>query len=107
MLDYDDNALYLKPNKAINKPFRRNFCGFSPIKKDDKFYIDFVVDDSPADRMGITANDELLSINDNSVKDMNVIEEILQQEGKTIKLELKKSDGNVKVYQLKLERLIR
>lgn len=107
VLDYDNNTMYLKPNKSIDRPFKYNYSGFTYIKKDNRFIVEDVIENSPVAKLGIVKGDELLSINDYDGKDMRIVKDMFQLKGETLALKVKKENGTVKDYKLKLERILK
>lgn len=90
--DYRNNRLTLRPTHKINEEFNYNMSGMevtNPIPGLPVFMITNIRENSPAYLAGLKENDQILSINSNSSKsvDLNDINLLLQsKENKKIKL---------------------
>ncbi len=107
--DIPGKMLYLEKNSNFGKKLAVNCSGIdlqlSPDK--EKLLVHQVFDDSPAAEAGIRLNDELISVNNKPVSEMNLpdIKEMLRQEGETVKLVLS-DGGKEKSVSLTLKSLI-
>ncbi|AXT18428.1 PDZ domain-containing protein [Flavobacteriaceae bacterium AU392] len=106
ILDYNNNAIYLKPNSSINRDFKHNYIGISMRKKGEQIFVEDVIKKSPAFIAGILKGDEILSIDEYDKKYLPEIKSIFQQEGKPITLKVKREDGSIKTFEILLERFI-
>ncbi len=107
--DIPGKMLYFEKNSNFGKKLAVNCSGIdlqlSPDK--EKLLVHQVFDDSPAAEAGIRLNDELISVNNKPVSEMNLpdIKEMLRQEGETVKLVLS-NGGKEKSVSLTLKSLI-
>ncbi len=106
VLDYEKASLYLKPNKNRSKPFIRNYCGFTVAKRNGKIFIDNVIENTEAHTLGITAGDEILSINNYSDKSLKTVKDFLQNEGEIILLKILNASNIEKEHKLTLRKII-
>ncbi|RRB11011.1 aspartyl protease family protein [Larkinella knui] len=110
--NYQDKYMVLKPIKRILKQsFEHDMSGLELKARGDNFrnyYIEKVIDDSPASRSGLKDGDEVLFINNLPAGDLNVSEiyKMLQKgEGKEITI-LVRRNGNIIFAQFALKRMI-
>jgi hypothetical protein len=89
LFDYSRGQLYLKKNKNYKAPFEYDMSGIEIyILKDDgknRYFINRIEKDSPAEHVGLQVDDEILSIDLKDVKQysLNDIYGLLQSETKT------------------------
>lgn len=77
ILDYQDNALYLKPNANFHDPFEHDMSGIEYYAGGDDFkhiFISRVEPGSSADEIGLEKDDEITSINFKPVAQMSMEE---------------------------------
>lgn len=110
--NYHDKYMVLKPVKRILKQsFEHDMSGLELKARGDNFrnyYIEKVIEGSPADRSGLKDGDEVLYINNTSAGDLNVSEiyKMLQKgEGKEINI-LVRRNGAIVFAQFALKRMI-
>lgn len=80
IIDYNNKAIFLKPNIAFKEPFEHDMSGLELFSGGENFrrvFVNRVEPNSPADEIGIEKNDELLSVNFKKVSDLS-IEEIIK-----------------------------
>lgn len=110
--NYQDKYMVLKPIKRILKQsFEHDMSGLELKARGDNFrnyYIEKVIENSPADRSGLKDGDEVLFINNTPAGDLNVsdIYKLLQKgEGKEISI-LVRRNGAIVFAQFALKRMI-
>lgn len=112
VFNYPNNYVILKPNrKSFKEAFERDMSGLD-IRAEGQHYERFVVDyihpDSPAQKAGLQKNDEIISINSYMASELSLsdILKIFQRgEGKWIRLFVRR--GSDLVYtEFKLKRMI-
>jgi predicted aspartyl protease len=110
--NYADRYMILKPVKRrLKETFEHDMSGMEVRAKGDDFrqyYIDKVVEDSPAWEAGLQEGDEVLFINNKSSNDLIISEiyKILQKgEGKEISL-LVRRNGSIQFVKFQLKRMI-
>ena len=110
--NYADRYMILKPvNRRLKETFEHDMSGMEVRAKGDDFrqyYIDKVVEDSPAWEAGLQEGDEVLFINNKSSNDLIISEiyKILQKgEGKEISL-LVRRNGSIQFVKFQLKRMI-
>lgn len=109
IFDYQDGAMYLKKNTHYNETFEHDMSGIE-LYVDDKQYtrvfISRVEPASPAEKAGILANDEILSINFMAIDTYSfdsIINLLKSENGKNVLIEFMR-DGKVYVKLLALKR---
>lgn len=101
IFDYQDGAMYLKKNSHYKEPFEHDMSGMEIYVDNSAFnrvFISRVEPASPAEKSGILANDEILSINFLKITDYSLddITNLLKSEnGKAILIEFVR---NEKIY---------
>jgi hypothetical protein len=107
-LDYQNNAIYLRPNSKYDEPFTYNMSGFevsNPIPGLPVFVVTDIIKNSPADEAGMEIGDQVISINNTRISkfDLNEIYEILHgKKGKKLHIRINRN-GEKKYMKLKLE----
>ncbi len=101
IFDYPDNAMYLKKNSHFKEPFEHDMSGLEVYFDDRIFnraFVSRVEPASPAEKAGILANDEILSINFLRVSNYSlddITNALKSENGKTILIEFVR---NEKIY---------
>ena len=110
--NYPERYVVLKPIKRLmRESFEHDMSGLELRAKGERFrnyFIAKIVEGSPADLAGLREEDELLFINNNSVKDLTIsdIYKIMQKgEGKEISV-LARRNGQIFIAHFALKRLI-
>ena len=109
IFDYQDAAIYLKKNNRYNEAFEHDMSGIELYVDDRQFnrvFISRVEPASPAEKAGILANDEILSINFASIGNYSlddVINLLKSENGRTILIEFVRN-GKVYIKLLVLKR---
>lgn len=107
-IDYANKKIYLKPNSNFKLPFEHDMSGleiYIEEGKSNRFYVERIEPNSPGTSAGILVGDEIVSVNFNSVKAMDLenIGNILKSgDGRTVIIEIfRKSENMYKVLTLK------
>lgn len=108
ILDYSNQKLILEPNRYFKNAFKVNSSGIRiklTLKKE--FKIHDIYKNSPADKAGLLANDELVAINGMSTKKLSMtrIIQLFREHGNMIYLTIRR-EGKLKKFTLKLQSLI-
>jgi len=77
VLDYHDNAMYLKPNLTYSEPFEHDMSGMEYYAGGEglkHIIVSRVESGSPADEVGIEKDDEIVSVNFKSLQKMSLEE---------------------------------
>jgi hypothetical protein len=108
ILDYQENLAIFEPNENFGKRIRYDGSGLELVCQDDKFIIERVIKDSPAQKTGIKNGDEILKINGKLTK-RYTIEDIRRlfrdKEGTEIILQLKRRK-KINSFRFQLKELI-
>jgi hypothetical protein len=111
-LNYKDGYMILKPIKnRLKETFEHDMSGMDVRARGDNFnqyYINKVIENSPADDAGLKEGDEIIFVNNQNVKDMAISEiyKILsRKEGKDVELFIRRK-GELKFASFKLRRMI-
>jgi len=110
--NYPDRYIVMKPIKRLmREEFEHDMSGLELRAKGERFrnyYVDRIIDESPADLAGLREGDELLFINNNSATEMTIsdIYKVLQKgEGKEVSV-LVRRNGQIIIAHFALKRLI-
>ncbi|GAB3952812.1 hypothetical protein GCM10028805_35400 [Spirosoma harenae] len=110
--NYPDQYVVMKPIKRLmRESFEHDMSGMELRAQGDHFrnyYIDKIVDESPAAKAGLEEGDELLFVNNSSVRDLTISEiyKILQRgEGREVSL-VARRNGQLVIAHFALKRLI-
>ncbi|ADB41574.1 aspartyl protease family protein [Spirosoma linguale] len=110
--NYTDRYIVMKPIKRLmRESFEHDMSGMELRAKGERlrnYYVDKVIDGSPADMAGLMEGDEVLFVNNTSSNDLTVsdIYKILQKgEGKEVSI-LVRRNGQIIVTSFVLKRLI-
>lgn len=111
-LNYRDGYMILKPIKnRIKESFEHDMSGMDVRARGDNFnqyFINKVIENSPAYDSGLREGDEIIFVNNQNVKDMAISEiyKILsRKEGKDVELFIRRK-GELKFASFKLRRMI-
>jgi outer membrane lipoprotein-sorting protein len=108
IFDYPQNQMILEKNINFDIPDKYSMSGLLLMKQDEDIKVYDVIKDSPAEKVGIKAGDQILSIDHQPTSNYSLqqIRELLNKnEGTKIILELKSMDG-IKEVKLILKGLI-
>ena len=106
VLDYSTSTLYLKPNKTFDQPFEFPLSGIKLKKRDNKIIVNRVQKTSSAYKKGIRKGDELIAINNDTSKNLQMYRDYLKKENNVVNMLIKSTAGNTKKIDLKLKRLL-
>jgi hypothetical protein len=107
-IDYANRKMYFKPNNNYKLPFEHDMSGLEVYieeGKSNRFYVERIEPNSPGTTAGFLVGDEIVSINFNSVKSMdleNIGNLFKAGDGRTVLIEIfRKSENMYKVLTLK------
>ena len=110
--NYRDQYIVLKPiNRRMKEPFEHNMSGIELMARGNDFHeymIDRVLENSPADNVGLLQGDQVMFINNKSSKDISISEiyKLFQKgEGKNVNLIMNR-EGKIFFATINLRRLI-
>jgi len=110
--NYAERYMVLKPNKKrLREAFEHDMSGVELRAKGEnlrRYYIDRVIEDSPAAQAGLEEGDELVFVNNNIAAELSISEiyKILQRgEGKEVELFVRRQ-GGIRFAKFALKRII-
>lgn len=109
--DYPNNAMYLKPNQSYNQKFDHDMSGievYTDPNYDKRYFIGRIEPGSPADKIGIKEQDEIISLDFKDIQSYSLeqITNLFKSENeKTVIIEIVR-DNKAIVKLLKLKRRI-
>jgi hypothetical protein len=97
--DFPDGRLYLKKGKRFDDAECFGWCGMSLIRSDGEPRVEEILQNSPADELGLKAGDEILRIDGRAASSMSLFEirSILRTEGRRVRVDARSSDGRREV----------
>ncbi len=110
-IDYSRSQLFLKPGKKYNKSFVYDKSGLiiSAVGLDfNQYFVQAIVPGSAAEKAGLLAGDEILSVNRISVSflSLNQIQRILKRDGGTrVRIKISRQ-GKTQVFDFLLEDML-
>ncbi|MDJ1466208.1 aspartyl protease family protein [Cytophagaceae bacterium DM2B3-1] len=112
VFNYPQNYIILKPNKkSFKERFERDMSGLdvrATGSSFQKFVLEYIHPDSPADKAGLKKGDEIISLNSHMASDLHLSDvlKILQRgEGKWVKLFVRR-ENNFIYAEFRLKRMI-
>ncbi len=109
LFDYPKHRIYLEKSQYFDDEVKVNCSGMDIQLNEDMtaVLIHQIIADSPASDLGISVNDELISINGKQAMDLSLveIERMLKKAGESVTIEVNQ-DGAVKQHTLKLKSLL-
>jgi predicted aspartyl protease len=111
IFDYSKNAVYLKKNKDFRTPFRFNTIGMNVMAYGDKlnvYYINDLIKDSPAEKIGLQVGDEVIALNGNPAFffDLTEVNAIFKRNRGERLILIIRRDGKLLQYELKHKHLL-
>ena len=110
--NYPDRYVVMKPIKRLlRESFEHDMSGMELRARGESFrnyYVDKVLDNSPADMAGLKEGDEVLFVNNSSSKDMtisDIYKQLQRGEGKEVSI-LVRRNGQIIIASFLLKRLI-
>jgi PDZ domain/Aspartyl protease len=86
ILNYPNREIHLSPNRHFTDDFDYTYTGLGIFFVNNKIMVEDVIAGSPADKAGFKVNDEVLAVNKNFTKNIQVYKDILQKPNETIKI---------------------
>ena len=107
--DYAHKRLYLTPNSRLTDPFIFTRSGLLPIYEESTWKIFGVLPDSPASEAGVTADDQILTVDGRSANKLTIytLSELLRRSpGTLVVLLLRAPSGRTRRVKLTLRELL-
>lgn len=106
--DYKNLKIYIKPNANFDDPFVFNTAGFQFHKVEDgNFIVDFIINNSPAQQVGLIQNDIIIEINNKSAKlvSSDILDKMIKKELTKLFLVVRR-DSEILKFTLKLRSIL-
>jgi len=109
-INYPKEEVYVRPYRRVDRPFRFDRSGLNTIASGPRlntFYIIHVVENSPADDVGLRRGDRILSFQRRPVSWLNLARinrTLSRKEGKNIRIRIER-DEEVKLFTFQLREL--
>ncbi len=95
IFNYRNSEVYIKPNKFFTEPFDYAYSGLELYLIDGRALIGDIPRDSPADKAGIKAGDEVLAVNKKFGMTLNDLKQALQSTYGPVDVLIKREDSIV------------
>ena len=108
IFDYSNSLMILEPNANFDYQDNLDMAGLWLTKDNDITRVDFVIEDSPAAKVGLREGDVVVKMNGKYTKDLllrDMRDALMAGEGKKVSLTIS-SEGKEKSIELVLEKLI-
>lgn len=92
IFNYKNRELYIKPNQFFRDPFDYAYSGIELYQIDGKAIIGDIPKDSPADKAGLKAGDEVLAVNKKFGMTLNDLKQALQSTYGPVDVLIKRDD---------------
>jgi hypothetical protein len=86
IFNYPNREIHLLPNRHYNDDFDYTYTGLGIFYVNNKIMVEDVIAGSPAEKAGFRVDDEILAINKNFTKNIQVYKDLLQKPNETIKV---------------------
>lgn len=106
ILNYPDQAIYLKPNTHYNDAFDYSYSGLSIYQIDNEIRVIDIIKDSPGDKAGFKSGDVIFAVGNNFSKDIQSYKQILQNTYGKVKV-LVIRNGNPIVLKLVIKNILK
>ena len=107
--DYPNARMILEPNKYYRDPFEYDMSGLTlSVTGNNEFKVDDVEPGSPAETAGMKKGDLIYSINEKPARkyDMSDLWRLFTQDGKQVRLRVKRAGEANSLYFINLKRII-
>jgi hypothetical protein len=91
-VNYPQREIHLLPNSHFNEPFDYAYTGLGIYVIDGKIIIEDVIKNSPADKAGFKAEDEILVVGNNISHNIQQYKNILQVPNERVRIIIKRKD---------------
>lgn len=105
IMNYDHREIYLLPNSHFRDQFDYSYTGLSIYWIDGEIRVGDVMNDSPASRAGLQADDVIVAVNNNFSGNIQTYKNMLQNIGEKIKIIVKRK-GELMEFSLRVKSII-
>jgi len=103
VFNYPNREIHLLPNSHFNENFDYAYTGLGIYYVDGKIVVQDLIPDSPADKAHFKLNDEIIAVDRNFSRNMQLYKNLLQRPFETIKVLIRREDGLLKELTLKTQ----
>ncbi|ANE51519.1 aspartyl protease family protein [Flavisolibacter tropicus] len=105
LISYPLQKISVVPNKRFNNAFNFNVSGLKLRKaKEGYIFIDYVMEQSPAEKAGLKVNDVIVSMNGNNSMSLDEMVSLLSVSNRTITIRVKNKENVEREVSLQTER---
>jgi hypothetical protein len=97
-VNYPQREIHLAPNKHFDEPFDYAYTGLGIYVIDNKILIVDVIENSPADKAGLKADDEIMGVGNNVSNNIQQYKNLLQMPNKRIRLIVRRDNKLKEIY---------
>jgi hypothetical protein len=106
ILNYGKRIFYLTPNSHFNDPFDYSYTGLDLYWVEGEIRIGDVMTDSPADKAGFKVDDIVISVNENTSKNLQLYKSMLQNTGDRVRFVVYRSDTGIVDLSVKVKSIL-
>lgn len=90
--NYPQQEIHIKPNNHYTDEFDYAYTGMSLYAFDDKILIDDIIPGSPAEKAGLQKGDEVISVSQNVLGNIQEYKNLLQKAKESVKMIIKRKE---------------
>jgi len=105
IINYPNREIHLSPNTHFEENFDYAYTGLGIYLVNGKIMVEDVIADSPADKARFNVNDEVLAVDRNFSLNMQVYKAILQRPNESIKVLVRRENGELKELTINTVRI--
>lgn len=105
VLNYPDQCIYIKPNKAFDHAFDYSYTGFGIYMEEGDIVVDDVMPNSPGEKAGLKPGDKVIAVNGNFSNNIQLYRTMLQNYDSRIKMVVMR-DGVATLINLKVRNIL-
>lgn len=86
VLNYPEQSIHLKPNKAFDHPFDYSYTGFGIYMEEGEIVVDDIIKNSPGEKAGLKTGDKVIAVNGNFTRNIQLYRTMLQNYDSKIRI---------------------
>ena len=106
ILNYGKRIFYLTPNSHFNDPFDYSYTGLDLYWVEGQIRIGDVMMDSPADKAGFKVDDVVISVNENTSKNLQLYKSMLQNTGDRVRFVVYRPETGIMDLSVKVKSIL-
>lgn len=106
ILNYDKRIFYLTPNSHFSDPFDYSYTGLDLYWVQGEIRVGDVMTDSPADKAGFKVDDVVISVNEDTSKNLQLYKSMLQNTGDKVRIVVCRSRTGPTALTIKVKSIL-